>query len=111
MGLVPDTEAPFAELRESDGLRGRMFTRLGLSDRSFLQVNERVVIENGIKHRVSYAYYLVCDGAEVWGYERDPTHNVVEHRHDANHDRFACEAISFREAAERAWSTFHDAEY
>jgi hypothetical protein len=67
LSVAPDTEAPFAS---RDDHNGRMFTRLGLSERSFLAVNERVVIEHGVKHRISYAYYLITDEAEVWAYER-----------------------------------------
>lgn len=107
LGVAPDTGLPFAD---ADDREGRMFTRLGLSERSFLAVNERVVIEDGIKRRISYAYYLITDEAEVWGYERDPSHSPVEHRHDADHRRYACEPVSFRWAVEHAWRTYQDAE-
>jgi hypothetical protein len=114
LGLVPDAEDPFAQLEDANGrlsdTRGRMFTRLGLSERSFLQVNERVVIEDGLKHRIAYAYYLISDEAEVWGYERDPTHTPADHRHDSGHDSYPCEPVSFWWAAERSWETYHDAE-
>lgn len=107
LSVAPDTEAPFAS---RDAKHGRMFTRVGLSERSYLAINERVTIEDGAKHRISYAYYLITDGAEVWAYERDPSHSPAEHRHDADHVTFACGPVSFRWAVEHAWETFQSAE-
>jgi hypothetical protein len=107
LSVAPDTEVPFAS---RDDHHGRMFTRLGLSERSFLAVNERVVIADGVKHRISYAYYLITDEAEVRAYERDPSHSPAEHRHDADHKTFPCEPVSFQWAVEHAWETFQSAE-
>jgi hypothetical protein len=107
LGVAPDTEAPFAKFHDR---QGRMFTRVGLSERSYLAINELVVIDDGVKRRVSYSYYLITDGAEVWGYDRDPTHSPVEHRHDSEHRTFGCESVSFRWAVEEAWRTYYDAE-
>jgi hypothetical protein len=108
LGVVPDIDAPFAALHEH---QGRMFTRVGLSERSFLSINELVVIHGGgVKHRVTYSYYLITDEAEVWGYDRDPTHSPAEHRHGPGHHRFECDSVSFRWAVEEAWRTYHDAE-
>jgi hypothetical protein len=53
-----------------------------------------------------YSYYLVIDGAEVWGYERDPGHNPPLHRHEGmSHSRHACRRVTFVETANLAWQT------
>ena len=51
-------------------------------------------------------YFLIYDGAEIWGYERDPLHDDMPvHRHDRDHRRFPSDAISFKEALTEAWKT------
>lgn len=103
--LAVDDGFLFAEENGSGGQRGRLWGRIIISERAFLQVSERVVVVGSGIHRDEYAYYFVRDGSELWGYERDPTHDEPEHRHDRDHRRFACEPISFKEALEKAWET------
>jgi hypothetical protein len=81
--LVPDASSAemFSEEEGSGGKRGRIFGRLVLSERAYLSVHEVVVVENEHVHRETYGYFLVIDGAEAWGYERDPTHDPPEHGH------------------------------
>jgi hypothetical protein len=105
---VDDDEFLLVELEGSNGQRGRVWGRIGFTQRTFLQVSERVVVvESGI-HREEYAYYLIIDGAEVWAYERDPSHEVAVHKHDRDHKSEACEAISFQRVLELAWDTVSD---
>jgi hypothetical protein len=109
LSLVP--EGRFAEMvREelgSDGMRGRLFGRFWLMDdpRAFLSVSELVIVtaENTI-HREEYGYFLVIDGEEVSGWERDLSHDPPVHRHTGSgHVREDAEPIAFRTAVELAW--------
>lgn len=103
--LTTDESFVLAEEAGSSGQRGRVWGRIIISERTFLHVSESVVVvESGI-HREEYAYYLVLDGAEVWGYERDPSHDDPVHRHDHDHRRFPCEPISFKDVLDKAWET------
>src|SRR4051812_38288808 len=95
----------FAEEEGSHGKRGRIWGRILLTDRTFLQVSERVEVSGGSARRTEYAYFLVIDGAEVWGYERDPTHDPAVHKHDRTHARAPCEPVSFKRALEMAWES------
>jgi hypothetical protein len=106
--LAPDTSFAdlFSEEEGSGGKRGIMFGRLVLNERAFLSVSEEIeVVKSGVR-RVSYSYYLIVDGVEVWGYDRDPSHVPSEHKHlGADHQRLPCGRVSFLEAVERAWAT------
>lgn len=91
----------------SDDLRGRIFGHFVLTENAYLQVHELVEVVGNHVHRMEYGYFLIIDGFEVWGYERDPNHaheGLLDHRHTEDHaDRIACEPISFKEAVEKAW--------
>ena len=105
--LPSDTSyyAMCAALTGSD-LQGRIFGRLVISDRAFLSVSERIVIEDGRPHREEYSYYLVLDDEEVWGRDRDPTHVPPEHGHEGEeHDWIDAGAASFQEVIDLAWET------
>jgi hypothetical protein len=108
LSLVPDTsfEEMFAEEAGSDGTRGIMWGRLTLTERAFLNVLETVeVVGSGI-HRERYSYYLIIDGLEIWGYDRDPDHDPPEHMHVGDdHHRRDAGRVRFREVAEKAWET------
>lgn len=72
---------------------------------AFLSVSETVVVtdEQSI-HREEYAYYLIVDQVEVWGWERDLSHDPPVHRHvGPGHAREEADPISFRAAVELAW--------
>jgi hypothetical protein len=103
-----DDEFLFVAEAGSGGQRGRVWGRIGFTERTFLQVSELVVVTGSGIHREEYAYYLVIDGAEVWGYERDPSHDPAVHKHDRNHKSEPCEPISFKQALELAWETTSD---
>ncbi len=70
-----------------------------------VEVSERVVVRGSRIHRDEYAYYLVIDGVEAWGYERDQSHDPAEHRHvgEDNPTGKPWGAVSSREAVEIAW--------
>lgn len=100
-------ESPYTAEEGSDGQRGRIFGRVVLSDSAFLQVHEAVqVVDGRAITRLTYAYFLIYDGAEIWGYERDPLHDDMPvHRHDRDHHRHPTEPISFKDALTEAWKT------
>jgi hypothetical protein len=48
----------------------------------------------------------IRDGFEVWGYDRDPSHEPEEHMHrGADHTREASGRVTFKDVAEKAWET------
>ena len=112
--LAPDTcfDDLFAEEDGSGGQRGIMWGRLVLSERAFLSVLELVVVvESGI-HREEYSYYLIIDGYEVWGYDRDPDHDPPEHMHcGSDHTRDHAGRVTFCQVAEKAWETLSQEEH
>jgi hypothetical protein len=105
LSLFP--EAPIGELfgeeAGSDGQRGTMFGRLRLTERSYLAVYETVVVVDDHIHREEYGYFLIVDGVEVWGEERDLSHDPPVHRHVEGHVREDSEPIAFRAAVKCAW--------
>lgn len=103
-GLDLESEAFIAEAG-SDGQVGRIWGRVDLTERTFLHVSERVEVQGSGIRRTEFAYYLVIDGAEIWGKERDPTHDVAEHQHDRDHASSPCDPISFKDAIALAWET------
>jgi hypothetical protein len=108
LSLVPDGDIAemFAEEEGSGGQRGTMFGRVVLDDRTFLNVYESVVVVGTGIHRDEYSYYLIRDGLEVWGYDRDPSHDPEEHMHQgADHTRVATGRVTFKEVGEKAWET------
>jgi len=108
LSLAPETsyDELFAEEEGSEGQRGIMWGRLVLSRRAFLNVFESVcVVGTGI-HREEYGYYLITDGYEVWGYDRDPSHDPPEHmHHGSDHGRLPAGRVEFHEVVEKAWET------
>lgn len=96
----------------SDGQRGAIFGRLILNKRAFLALYESVVVVGSGVHREVYSYYLIYDGAQAWGYERDPTHSPAVHGHvGSDHARVQADRVSFREVATKAWETVSAEEY
>jgi hypothetical protein len=88
----------------SEDKRGRIFGAFALTDEIVLHVSEVVVVENGHVHREEYGYYLVHNGIEVWGYERDLSHDPAVHRHvGSDHAHESAERISFAAVVELAW--------
>ena len=76
LSLAPDREFSrlVAEEEGSGGRRGRLFGRAILTEGAYLSIHEVVVVVNDHVHRLEYGYFLVIDDEEVWGYERDPSH-------------------------------------
>lgn len=110
--LVPigDWEDMFNEHEGSAGKVGLMLGRFMLRDGAYLKVTERVVAgESGADiHRVSYAYFLTVDEREIWGRERDPTHEPAEHGHGLDHERVATGRITLQDAIKEAWEALHE---
>jgi hypothetical protein len=109
LGLTPDRayDDLFAEEAGSNGLRGRIFgnLRLDCEADAFLAVSEVVVVKGSWCDREEYGYFFILVGAEMWGYERDLSHNPPVHMHTYGH-RESVEAaeISFKRVAELAWT-------
>jgi hypothetical protein len=103
-------ECSFAELcaeeKGSNGTRGMIFGKLTMTADAYLQISESVVVTGTGVHREEYSYFLVYDGYEMWGYERDLSHEPAEHGHvGRGHERVPAGSVTFREAAEKAWET------
>ncbi len=105
LSLGRDDNFLFAGLEGSNGTRGRVWGRLILNEGAFLTIDEKVVVEGSGIHREEYSYFLIIDGAEVWGYERDPAHDPPEHGHGVEHTRHAAGRVTFKDVAQRAWET------
>jgi hypothetical protein len=76
---------------------------VGFSETAFMSVSELVTIEEGVKHREDYAYFLIIDEKEIWARERDPSHDPPEHGHGPGHVWVEAGPISFVGALEAAW--------
>ncbi len=101
---VDGREVKFFETEGSDGLAGRLFGHVYFNERMYLDVQERVVIEDGTVRRIDYGYFLIADGVEFWGYERDLTHDPPVHRHTYGHEeRIEAEPVSFKRVCELSW--------
>jgi hypothetical protein len=74
-----------------------------MTERATMAVSESIHIddEKGL-HRVEYAYYLLIDGQEYWARDLDRTHGY--HGHTIGHKRVEAKRISFKKAAEEAWT-------
>jgi hypothetical protein len=108
LSLAPDTSFDEMCMEEegSDGQRGIFYGRLVLSERAFLNVFELVEVTGSGVHREQYSYYLIVDGFEEWGYDRDPSHDPPVHGHQGRDHRWVpAERVTFREVAEMAWQT------
>jgi hypothetical protein len=107
----PELGSLFTEEEGSNGKRGRIFGHVMLTDEAYMQVHEVVVVVNDHVTREEYGYFLILDGDELWGYERDPSHDPPVHRHTRGHASEPCEAISFKDCVELAWADvtrFHE---
>ena len=46
----------------------------------------------------------MVDGEEVWGYERDPSHEPAVHRHiGPDHKREPSARVTFKKVVQQAW--------
>lgn len=96
----------FAEEGGSQGRRGRIFGNLTLAGspvRAYIRISELVAVRGNRMTREEYAYYLIVDGEEIFGEERDLSHDPAVHRHTAGHaSRHPSKPIAFKKFAERA---------
>ena len=107
LGLEKDFSDYCTAEAGTDDQRGKFLGNLILGENAFVSVSETVVVaEQGQIHREEYGYFLVIEGEEIWGYERDPSHNPAVHRHSLGHTRHDADPISFRDAIEQAWGGF-----
>ena len=101
---VDGSDVGFFETEGSEGQAGRLIGHVYLSADCYLDIQERVVIEDGNVRRLDYGYFLIIDGVEYWGYERDLTHNPPVHRHTYGHDeRIEADPVSFKDVCKLAW--------
>lgn len=92
-------------LEEGKEERGMFLGSLVLTERAFLHVQEIVSIRKSAPEIELYSYYLVVDGEEVWGYDRDPDHEPPDHGHrGAGHEMWDSGPRTFEEVAHEAWS-------
>ncbi len=111
LSLTP-LDGPFAEMcfevEGSDGQRGRWIGNLYLSAQVYLAVSETVQVVGQHVERDEYAYYLVVEGEEVWGYETDLSHEPSTHAHFGPHHPpgVECPRVSFPDVAQLAWDEF-----
>ena len=107
LGLRPDraVDELFTALEGYGDRRGRVFGNLWLTDDAFLSVSELVEIVNRrYARRIEYGYFLVIDGIDVFGEERDLSHDPAVHRHTEGHTkRVSSNPISFKKVVATAW--------
>jgi hypothetical protein len=111
MSLVPCDDVPlqFRELAGFEWERGRMVGRLHIGERAYISMVEVVeVVDGSYIRRLEYAYFLIVDGAEFYGRERDPTHDPAEHGHGRFHEREDAGPISFVDFVEQCWAMVSD---
>jgi len=95
-----------AEEKGSGGRRGRIFGNLilgGSPVEAFISVSEVVVVHGNNIRREEYGYFLVIEGEEILGYERDLSHDPPVHMHTLGHVRQPAERITFKKFAALAW--------
>jgi hypothetical protein len=110
LSLEPEEPPPgqriFAEADGSDGKRGRILANLILAGSPVdadIAISEKIVVRGQRIHREEYAYFLVIDGEEVMGYERDLSHSPPVHAHTTEHVRTPAGRIAFKRFAALAW--------
>jgi hypothetical protein len=102
MSLSP-ADLGFAEEDGSNGRRGKIIGHVYFDDDVYLEVSESVVVVGNHIRRIDYAYFLVIEGEEVWGFERDPTHDPPVHGHGTGHTRIPSGPVAFKKALEFGW--------
>jgi hypothetical protein len=92
----------------TNGQRGRIVGILDLNERAYIQIHEVIVVNGNSIHREEYGYFFIVDDDEVWGFERDPSHDPAVHAHGRDHERLTSGTIAFKAAVERAWYDLAD---
>ena len=114
MSLVPESsfEELFSEEIGSEGRRGVMWGNLVLTENAFLNVFEYVVVDGdgdgewggAWDHREEYSYFLLIDGVEVWGYDRDLVYSPADRGHTGrDRRRVPAARVSFKGVVQNAW--------
>jgi hypothetical protein len=96
----------FSEEEGSGGRRGIMLGTFAMRDGAHLKIYERVAVtahQGDDIHRINYAYFLSADGQEIWGRERDPTHDPAEHGHGYGHEHVEAGRVTLQDAIKEAW--------
>jgi hypothetical protein len=93
-----DKPEPYSAESGSKDLRGMVYGRITLSEHAFLSVHEVLEVQGDEATRRKYAYYLMYDGAPLWGEECDPQHEVAARRYDRDGTRVSSQPISLTEA-------------
>jgi hypothetical protein len=97
------SDLTFSEEEGSSGRRGKILGLVYLAEDAFLQVSENVVLVGSHVRRIDYAYFLIIDGVEHFGFERDPSHDPPVHAHGVGHSRLASGPVSFKAVVKLAW--------
>lgn len=110
--LAFEAGCEMVKLRNDPERRGRIRGQIGFTDRTFLAVSEQIEMRDGEAIRLSYSYYLVIDGIEIWGHDNDAGHDPAIHRHDRGHARrYPDEERTLREMLEKGWETVKDEDF
>jgi hypothetical protein len=111
-GLAFEDGAIMLALAHPQKVRGRIEGRIVFSERTFMEIRELVEIGvDGSVERLSYAYYVILDGAEFVGYDHAPDHPIPTHVHDRDHSRYPDRTRSLKEVIEIAWDVSSDEDY
>jgi hypothetical protein len=111
-GLAFEPGCEMVKLRTDPDRRGRIRGKVGFTNRTFLAVSEQVEMQDGEPIRLSYSYYLIIDGIEVWGHDDDPGHDPAIHRHSRKHaQRYPDQKRTLGEMLEKGWTTAGDEDF
>jgi hypothetical protein len=95
-----------------DGRLGRLDGSIKLTERTYLDVRERIGIDDrGHPERLKYSYYIVLDGAEFDGFDHSPDHPIATHRHDRAHNTYEDRFRTLEEVIHNAWEVSSDEDY
>lgn len=100
---VSAIDLTFSEEEGSNGKRGRVLGHIHFTDEVYLEVSESVQVVGSHIRRIDYAYFLIVDGVEYFGLERDPTHEPPVHGHGIGHKKIATGRITFKDVVSMAW--------
>jgi hypothetical protein len=98
----------------ADGQQARIIGSIKISERTYLDISERVRREARRRvTRVRYSYYIVIDGEEFAGFDYDPDHpEPVHHRHTRGHAKaISDKERTLEEIIEMAWKVAEDEDF
>jgi hypothetical protein len=97
----------FSERAGSAGHRGRIFGLLFLAGapvNAYIACSEIVRVRGNRMTRDEYAYFLIIDEEEIFGYERDLSHDAPVHMNTRGHVRKEASPMPFKKFVELAWA-------